>query len=739
MFNIYFYLMLVVISLIGCQRQEVPKPQQSGAMTTNTKTPAIEKTSYPILFVTQVPTSHDFNNRLSAFANHRTTVKDVPRGGDLMLLYPNGAIRNLTQEAGFGMSGLQGYKAIAVREPSVHPSGKKALFSLLLGSPQKNQTNNHYRWQIYEVEGLAANDKAKIHRLSKQDARYNNLSPIYGDDDSIIFTSDRPRTGETHLYPQLDEYEATPSISGIWKLNPRNGQLQLVSHTPSGAFNPTIDSFGRVIFTRWDHLQQDQLADRDRDAERNGVNLPFKSFNFSDESANAKALQERDEIFPESRVGSKSIYGDVSAYRSNFFTLWQIDQDGANEETVNHVGQHELTFGFLTPSFSNDMNLSRRTNEQFHANRQSLRREGGLFHLREDPLEPGTFFGINARESGSFTTDSIVKISARPDLNPEQMQVIAVTKMDKSDNLQDGRYRNPLPLSDGRLIASHTSHQLPPDAEATLQDLRIKVLERHPQTGLYTAKHALTTGIHKEVSWWDGQQVKHFKGDLWEIEAVELKPRKIITPLAKSLESPEQAIFKEAQVDESSLRQWLTDQNLALIITRNQTSRDRADQQQPFNLRVPNGVSTISKAATSGRIYEIQHFQVLQAEQIRAYPDRPGRRHLAQTIKNFHPLNIQKSDIPSSVIIAKDGSTAAFVPAARALTWQTTDAEGNAIVRERNWVTFKAGEIRVCAACHGVNQRDQADFPAPFNKPEALRELLTQWKKISQNSSSINK
>ena len=28
--------------------------------------------------------------------------------------------------------------------------------------------------------------------------------------------------------------------------------------SPSGSFTPTIDSFGRVIFTRWDHLENDQ-------------------------------------------------------------------------------------------------------------------------------------------------------------------------------------------------------------------------------------------------------------------------------------------------------------------------------------------------------------------------------------------------------------------------------------------------------------------------------------------------
>ena len=67
-------------------------------------------------------------------------------------------------------------------------------------------------------------------------------------------------------------------------------------------------------------------------------------------------------------------------------------------------------------------------------------------------------------------------------------------------------------------------------------------------------------------------------------------------------------------------------------------------------------------------------------------------------------------------------------PAGRALTWQSTDPAGTPIVRERNWITFQAGELRVCASCHGVNALDQAGRPAPRNPPQALRALLEWWK-----------
>ncbi|MBI3714072.1 MAG: hypothetical protein HY253_14080 [Burkholderiales bacterium] len=717
-----FSLMLVLIT--GCERQL----DKAVARTPETSIP---KRSYPIVFVTQVPLDDDKNTRLSAFANHRSSTHDVPRGGDLMLWSPDGSLRNLTQEAGLGQDGEQAEKAIAVREPSVHPDGDKIIVSLLTGSPTA-QNPKLTTWQLYEVSQLEKTQQIRFHKIPHQDPRYHYLSPLYADDGDLIFTSDRPRTGEPHLHPQLDEYEATPSVTGIWKMNRETGKLTLLSHTPSGAFTPIIDQFGRIIFTRWDHLQQDQLADRDRDADHNGVALPFHSFNFSDESAHAKKLPSRAEFFPESRVGSQSVFGPVSAFRNNFFTPWQIDQDGGNEETLNHIGQHELSAGALTPSFSQDPQLTKQVNMSWRRNRLAMRSEGGLFHIKEDPLEAGTFYAINARESASFTTDSIVKILAPPQRNPEDMELIAVTAPNKSDRLPEGRYRNPLPLSDGRLIASHTSAQLPPTEDASLPDLRLRFLSKKNGATTLSPDTYLTTGIHKKLSWWDGQQIRHFEGKLWELDPVELRPRQITAHTKFALEAPEKHVLQEVAVNEQDLRNWLTERKLALVITRNQTQRDRADQQQPYNLRVPGGVATIAAAQNGdkpAKVYDISHFQILQAEQIRAYPDRPGRRNLAQAIPALHPLNQADRQIQGAVHIAADGSTAAFVPAERALSWQTTDAAGNAVVRERNWVTFKSGEIRTCAACHGINRRNQANFPAPVNPPQALRELLQNWKK----------
>jgi cytochrome c553 len=153
--------------------------------------------------------------------------------------------------------------------------------------------------------------------------------------------------------------------------------------------------------------------------------------------------------------------------------------------------------------------------------------------------------------------------------------------------------------------------------------------------------------------------------------------------------------------------------------------------QQPFNLQVPGGVKTVSKTRPGGKVYDIAHFQLFQGDQLRAYPGRPGRRVIAQPLHDAAGANPANPQGPAgSVRIAADGSTAAFVPARRALTWQTTDRAGTPIVRERNWISFQAGEMRTCASCHGTNTANQAGLAAPRNKPQALRDLLKYWKTL---------
>jgi len=667
----------------------------------------------PIMFVTQVPTSGDiFAGRLASFANHLTGMTSTPRGGDLMIRYPDGSLRNLTKEAGFGMEGRQGANAIAVREPTVHWDGKKAVFSMVVGAPSKQYETINARWQIYEVTNLAQGQTAKITKVAGQPTSYNNVSPLYASDDRILFASDRPRSGEAHLYPQLDEYESTPTLVGLYSLTPSTGELRLLNHTPSGAFSPTIDSYGRVIFTRWDHLQRDQQADAGT----------FGATNYASEAAGAANIGRQAENFPESRLGMNSTtYGRVNALTFNLFTPWQMNQDGTEELTLNHIGRHELNFGYIERSFATDTAMSDNTNTSIIANKKYIRGDGGIFQIREDPRTPGTYYGVYAREFGSLTTDQIVRFNGAPTLNAEQMAIVDASPAAVGNSLSGGRFRNPLPTSGGQMLASYTpSPTVQSDSQLRLYQLRTDA------SNMLVAGSALTSGIRKSVSWWSPDVLRSFDGILWEVEAVEVVARQRPTAGSWTLEAPEKAVLAEEQINETALRNWLKANNLSLIVTRNQTSRDRGDLQQPFNLEVPGGAKTTKG---SGKVYQISHYQVLQGNQVRGYPGfENGRRVLAQPMTSSQ-YNLANPGGPAgSTKIAADGSTALFVPANRALAWQTTDASGEPVVRERVWVTMQPGEIRTCAGCHGENSLNQAGRAEATNKPEALRALLRQWK-----------
>ena len=145
----------------------------------------------------------DFATIESVFGNHLSDVESAPRGGDLWIRYPDGTLKNLTEAAGFGQPGLQGVRAIAVREPSVHWSGSKALFSMVIGSNLRQYEYGTFFWQMYEIAGLGPAERPVITHVANQPDAYNNVSPVYGTDARIIFTSDRPRGGEA-LFPLAD-------------------------------------------------------------------------------------------------------------------------------------------------------------------------------------------------------------------------------------------------------------------------------------------------------------------------------------------------------------------------------------------------------------------------------------------------------------------------------------------------------------------------------------------------------
>ncbi len=685
-----------------------------------------------ILFVTQVPVA-GFNTVTSTFANHLPVTVAAPRGGDLWIRYPDGALRNLTREAGYGQEGVQTDRAIAVREPSVHWSGQRAVFSMVVGS-NPDGFHGDFQWQLYEVWSYGPGEQPVIRKVRGQPTDYNNVSPTYGSDDRILFVSDRPRDGSRHHYPLRDEYEGAPTISGVWSLDPISGDLFLMNHAPSGVFSPVVDSAGRVVFVQWDHLQRDQLTESPQ----------FGAFTYADESADAARLPEAAalEVFPEARTAVDPAFDPnrpILIY--NQFFLWELNQDGTAHETLNHVGRHEWGGSYTDPTFLDDRSLTDSDlRHSRHANTYDVYGGGGLFHVVEDPTQPGRFYATASDEFGSASAGAIVRLDGAKGQNPEEMRVEAVTAADcrvrddvRPAPASTGHYRDPLPMSDGSVIAAHTPHtgsvRFVGDRRNPRWDFEFRLKRLVPDGDLWRAGEPLTEGIRERVEWFDPDVRQTYDGVLWELEPVEVRPQPAPPMTVAAVDPVEAATIEAAGVDLAALQGWLRQNDLALVVSRNVTYRDRNDKQQPFNLRVPGGVET---RGDQGRLYDVAFMQFFQADALRGLggvaDPLPGRRVLARAQHGLPIEQVPEGAPDGAVAIAPDGSVAAFVHARRAMSWQLVAPDGTAIVRERSWVSFQPGEIRSCPACHGINTVNQAGQPPPDNPPEALRLLLEQWR-----------
>ncbi|MCB0020178.1 MAG: hypothetical protein KDE09_20445, partial [Anaerolineales bacterium] len=660
--------------------------------------------------------------------------------------YPDGTLRNLTATAGYGTAGFQGSNAIAVRDPAVHWDGDKAIFSMVIGAPTQQYQVNSYHWQLYEVTGLGPADTPVITKVPNQPATFNNISPLYTSDDRIIFTSDRPRNGAEHHYPQRDEYESAPTVSGLWELNPVNGTLRLLNHAPSGDFTPTIDSFGRVIFTQWDHMQRDQQADADALTDP-GDDLPYGSFNYSSEATNAGYdLDDRTEVYPEPRASRQDLLAGTNlvGHSFNHFFPWMMNQDGTELETLNHIGRQEL-HDYINMSINDDPNIVEYYGQYPRFNENSIE---NMLQIKEDPTTPGGYIGTNAPEFQTHAAGQLVSLAAPPNVNADAIGVVYLTHPDTASPTgnpgpgHSGLYRDPLPLSDGNLIAVHTAETRADQNIGTYAnpesryDFRLRLLGP-AGNGYLAATTPLTGGISKSISYWDPDTLISYNGELWELQPVEVRPRIRPGQPNHPLPGPEQTIFSQAGVNPSDLILYMTQNNLALIVSRDVTTRDDLDFQQPFNLRVPGGVQTIG---ASGTVYDVAYIQIFQGDLLRGYTGgygsttpRPGRRVLATPMHEPAAIlvNPPAGNSPEWLALGLDGSMAAFVPAGRAVTWQLLGPAGEEVVRERYWLTFQPGEIRVCASCHGLNINDQAGQPVPQNPPQALLTLLQHWQQFS--------
>jgi hypothetical protein len=724
----------------------------------------------PVVFVTQPPIARELNGAVSntflsvvtIFGNHLADTAHAGRGGDLWLMLTNQSLVNLTRSAGLGASGIQHGIGIDVRDPVMSWDGKKVLFSMVVGSPTSPSDTTVFHWQLYELTNLEAvilntNTTPNIVKVANQPANCNNVTPCYGTNGRIIFMSDKPYNG---LFSALDEYKGHPAVTGAYSLDPATGDLKMLQHTPSGSFSPFIDSFGRLVLTRWDHLSQDPLAADDRLGK--GTN---GAFNFLAEALGAPTQANNImETFPEPRsfdTAYTALLG-VNGISFNFFFPWTLDEDGGNEEVLNHVGRQELLTA-VSQSFVGDpalvkfANLAERTaSGVISANTNSL---AAFFQITEDPRTPGLYWGVQANDisifGGTHSSGQILTLTGGPSVNPTNMVVSNITAPPPANQLGNplGLYRNPLPMSDGTLIAAYTpdntSFVFGVDTNtgtATLptSQYKFRLMTLTKGSPYWSANQNLTPGISKTAIYYEGNLLVTNTAVQWELQPVEVRARTIPVAAKSTVTSIEQQVFAEEGVDLATFQADLAQRNLALCISRDVTARDSADKQQPYNLRVPGGASSIANA---GKIYDITHLQFLQADYLRGYTNgpngqpMPGRRILAVPMyatTNFNYASSQAGAPLGGTEIMNDGSQATFVPANRAVTWQLTGPNNNdSVVKERYWISFRPGEIRTCANCHGINAVDQLGRSAPSKPPLALRKLLRLWRTNETSSYTL--
>jgi hypothetical protein len=148
----------------------------------------------------------------------------------------------------------------------------------------------------------------------------------------------------------------------------------------------------------------------------------------------------------------------------------------------------------------------------------------------------------------------LVYIDGAPNVNPSTMRAVPLGPFDDrfappdSDQPFTGHFRNPLPLSDGNMLAVHT---FAPGTGSSIvnYDFHIKALHSAANNTL-EAGNALIAPISKSVSFFDGgaDQVK-YNGVFWELSPVEVRARSAPPTTSFALKAPDEQAFADTSVD----------------------------------------------------------------------------------------------------------------------------------------------------------------------------------------------
>ena len=328
---------------------------------------------------------------------------------------------------------------------------------------------------------------------------------------------------------------------------------------------------------------------------------------------------------------------------------------------------------------------------------------------------------------------------------PNDVKISYITDPDTVSANSPTLFRSPLPGSNGELWASvSTSHKVV-EFKADGCDYRLVRLVKQGDFFVPAGNVTPGAGLQRTL---DGK-VK----TLWEWDAVEVRARTKPTPAIEApLEAGEMNAFATVFGDGnaakglSAFRAFLKENKLALAVVRNVTWRQRDDLQQPFNLSVLGSTVMTKRTGSDADVLDIDHLQVFTGQQLRgtdgdseANSAENYRRVLAQPAAEIlvedntgNPRNVNgaaAAGVPAAMKVSTDDGSVAFIVAAnRPTAWQTINSAApgspvdrtDGVVRERYWIGFQPGEIRMCPACHGGLDADVAQNGKTFRELKAL-------------------
>ena len=310
-----------------------------------------------------------------------------------------------------------------------------------------------------------------------------------------------------------------------------------------------------------------------------------------------------------------------------------------------------------------------------------------MMQIAEDPTIAGRYIAVDAPEFATHASGQLFVIDAQVGANPDGIAPQYLTSRSTFFTApapdHSGRYRNPVILANGVIIASHTVETGEDEEQGSLTapdpryDFRIKFIIDSGTPGVYRAGANLTAGITRTASYYTPDVLVTYSGPLWELSPVEVRAVPAPPSTRWVLKPPEQQLFDTAGINLDTFRDYLRERDLGVIVMRNVT-RPMPRRAAALNLRVPEALPR-ARPAHSGARY--RRDAVRAADQIAGSPTAPTRRRgtsaralfARQRRTGANPT--QPGVAAGSRRIASDGSVALFVRRAvrsRGRRWRRT-------------------------------------------------------------------